>query len=143
MRRRPVSAGINGQPFYTLANFSQPTTADVAGFGITGRNFFRRPGVWNVDMSLFKGFQIGRWRPEFRLEMANVFNHTTWGRPVVTFTANNFMQFVPQSTVRHRRQQPAEHPWSAPHPDRASHVVLRSPPPQTGPPRFMSRRPGQ
>ena len=50
-------------------------------------------------MSLFKGFQVGRWRPEFRLEMANVFNHTTWGRPVVTVTANNFMQFVPQSTV--------------------------------------------
>ncbi len=50
-------------------------------------------------MSVFKGFQIGRWRPEFRLEMANVFNHTTWGRPVVTVTANNFMQFVPQSTV--------------------------------------------
>ncbi len=92
-------AGINGQPFYTLANFSQPTTADVAGFGTTGRNFFRRPGVWNVDLSLFKSVQIGRWQPQFRLEAANVFNHTTWGRPVVAFTANNFMQFVPQSTV--------------------------------------------
>ena len=91
--------GATGEPYYPLANFSQPTGADVAGFGNTGRNFFRRPGVWNVDMSLFKGFQIGRWRPEFRLEMANVFNHTTWGRPVVAFTANNFMQFVPQSTV--------------------------------------------
>ena len=93
------SVGANGQPYYPLANFSQPTGADVAGFGSTGRNFFRRPGVWNVDLSVFKGFQIGRWRPEFRLEMANVFNHTTWGRPVVAFTANNFMQFMPQSTV--------------------------------------------
>ena len=93
------SVGNNGQPYYPLANFSQPTTADVAGFGSTGRNFFRRPGVWNVDLSVFKGFPIGRWHPEFRLEMANVFNHTTWGRPVVTYTANNFMQFTPQSTV--------------------------------------------
>ena len=92
-------AGINGQPFYTLADFSQPTTADVAGFGSTGRNFFRRPGAWNVDFSVFKTLQLGRWKPEFRVEMANVFNHTTWGRPIVTVTANNFMQFVPQSTV--------------------------------------------
>jgi hypothetical protein len=93
------TAGANGQAWYPIANFSQPTGATVAGFGNTGRNFFRRPGVWNVDLSLFKTFEIGRWRPEFRLEMANAFNHTTWGRPVVGFTANNFMQFTPQSTV--------------------------------------------
>jgi hypothetical protein len=93
------SAGANGQAWYPIANFSQPTGADVGGFGNTGRNFFRRPGVWNVDLSVFKTFQIGRWRPEFRLEMANAFNHTTWGRPIVTYTANNFMQFTPQSTV--------------------------------------------
>jgi hypothetical protein len=92
-------AGANGQAWYPIANFSQPTGANVAGFGNTARNFFRRPGVWNVDLSLFKTFQVGRWRPEFRLEMANAFNHTTWGRPVVTYTANNFMQFTPQSTV--------------------------------------------
>jgi hypothetical protein len=93
------SAGANGEAWYPVANFAQPTGANVAGFGNTGRNFFRRPSVWNVDLSVFKGFQVGRWRPEFRVEMANVFNHTTWGRPVITPTANNFMQFVPQSTV--------------------------------------------
>jgi hypothetical protein len=92
-------AGATGTPWYPVSAFTQPTTADVAGFGTTGRNFFRRPGVWNVDLGLFKAIPVGRWRPEFRLEMANVFNHTTWGRPVVTVTANNFMQFVPQSTV--------------------------------------------
>ena len=100
--------------------------ANVAGFGNTLRNFFRRPGVWNVDLSVFKTMQIGRWRPEFRLEMANVFNHTTWGRPVVTFTANNFMQFMPQSTVV-RRHQPAEHSRVAPDTDRAAHAVLIRP----------------
>jgi len=92
-------AGINGQAWYPVTSISQPTTTDVAGFGTTGRNFFRRPGVWDVDLGVFKTLAIGRWRPEFRVEMANVFNHTTWGRPVVTVTANNFMQFVPQSTV--------------------------------------------
>jgi hypothetical protein len=91
--------GITGEPFYPLANFAQPTGANVGGFGNTGRNFFRRPGIWNVDMSVFKTFELGRWHPEFRLEMANVFNHTNWGRPVVSYTANNFMQFTPQSTV--------------------------------------------
>jgi hypothetical protein len=93
------SVGITGEPYYPLGNFAQPTGANVAGFGNTGRNFFRRPGIWNVDMSVFKSFEVGRWRPEFRLEMANVFNHTNWGRPVVSYTANNFMQFTPQSTV--------------------------------------------
>jgi hypothetical protein len=92
--------GANGQAWYPVANFSQPVGADVAGFGNTGRNFFRRPGVWNVDLSVFKTFQVGRWRPEFRLEMANAFNHTTWGRPIIApFGAPNYMQFVPQSTV--------------------------------------------
>ncbi len=98
-RRRPARRASTAEPYYPLANFSQPTGADVAGFGNTLRNYFRRPSVWNVDMSVFKSFQIGRWRPEFRLEAANVFNHTVWGRPVVGFTANNFMQFTPQSTV--------------------------------------------
>ncbi len=91
--------GTSGEPHYPLANFSQPTGVGVEGFGNTGRNFFRKPGIWNVDLSLFKSFQIGRWRPEFRIEAANVLNHTNWGRPVISPTANNFMQFTPQSTV--------------------------------------------
>jgi hypothetical protein len=91
--------GVNGEAYYPLANFSQPTGVGVEGFGNTGRNFFRRPGIWNVDLSLFKSFQIGRLRPELRIEAVNALNHTNWGRPVVAFTANNFMQFVPQSTV--------------------------------------------
>ncbi len=90
-------AGAAGVPWYPIANFSQPTGANVGGFGNTGRNFFRRPGIWNVDLSVFKTFDIGRWRPEFRLEMANAFNHTVWGAPVTGFTANNFMQFTPGS----------------------------------------------
>ncbi len=118
--------GINGQPYYPLANFSQPTGANVAGFGNTLRNYFRRPSVWNVDMSVFKSFQIGRWRPEFRLEAANVFNHTVWGRPVVGFTANNFMQFTPQSTVVDNTNQ-QNTPGSRAGTDRAAHAVLVGP----------------
>ena len=93
------SVGSATDPYYPLEIFSQPVGANVAGFGNSGRNAFRRPSIWNVDLSLFKSIQIGRWRPEFRIEAANVFNHTNWGRPVVTYTANNFMRFIPQSTV--------------------------------------------
>ena len=48
-----------------------------------------------MDLSLFKSFQVGRVRPEIRIEVANVFNHANWGAPVTTFTANNFLQFMP------------------------------------------------
>jgi hypothetical protein len=53
--------------------------------------------VWNVDMSLFKSFQVGRVRPEIRIEVANVFNHVNWSNPVTTFTANNFLEFTPSN----------------------------------------------
>jgi hypothetical protein len=93
----PVGRVGSSEPYYPLSIFSQPTGADVAGFGNSGRNRFRRPSVWNADLSLFKSFQVGRIRPEFRIEAANVFNHPNWGAPVTTFTANNFMQFTPSS----------------------------------------------
>ncbi len=103
--------GSSTEPYYALEIFSQPTGADVAGFGNSGRNRFRRPPVWNVDMSLFKTFQIGRVQPQIRLEAANVFNHTTWNAPgmpvlaitqliggaLTNFTANNFMRFTPSN----------------------------------------------
>jgi hypothetical protein len=48
-----------------------------------------------MDLSLFKSFQVGRVRPEIRIEAANLFNHPNWGAPVTSFTANNFLQFIP------------------------------------------------
>jgi len=76
--------------------FSQPTGANVAGFGNTGRSEFRRPRVWNVDASLFKSFRVSeRIKPEFRIEMANLFNHTNFGAPVTGFTDINFLKFTP------------------------------------------------
>ena len=66
--------------YYDKSLFSQPSGLDVAGFGNTKRNFFRRPAQWNVDFSLFKAFPIGRFRPEFRLDVANLFNPGTGAR---------------------------------------------------------------
>jgi hypothetical protein len=92
------TAGDATEQWYDKSLFSQPTGLGAEGFGNTGRSSFRRPSVWNVDLSLFKSFQVGsRTRAELRIEAANVFNHPNWGNPVNTFTANNFMQFIPGS----------------------------------------------
>ena len=91
------AVGSSTEPYYSRDLFSQPTGLGAEGFGTSGRNHFRRPGVWNLDLSLFKAFAIGRLRPELRLEAFNVFNHPNWGAPVTTFTANNFLQFTPSS----------------------------------------------
>jgi hypothetical protein len=97
---KPEPIGGVGSPtdtYYDKSLFSQPTGLDVNGFGTSKRDQFRRPNVWNVDLSLFKAFQVGRVRPEIRIEAVNVFNHPNWGAPVTTFTANNFLQFIPAS----------------------------------------------
>jgi hypothetical protein len=91
----PIGAVGSSETYYDKSLFSQPTGADYNGFGTSLRNEFRRPSVWNVDLSLFKAFQVGRVRPEIRIEAANVFNHVNWSNPVTTFTANNFLQFTP------------------------------------------------
>jgi hypothetical protein len=87
--------GSNTVPWYDKSLFSQPTGANIAGFGNSRRNQFRTPGVWNVDMGLFRSFPMGRFRPEIRIEAQNVFNHTNWGRPVTTFTSPLYLTFLP------------------------------------------------
>jgi hypothetical protein len=86
------------ETYYDKSLFSQPAGTSVQGFGSSARNQFRRPRVWNLDLSLFKQFRITeRIQPEFRIEGVNIFNHVNWGAPVTTFTANNFLQFTPGS----------------------------------------------
>ncbi len=85
------------QPYYDKSLFSQPAGLDIAGFGNTKRNFFRRPSQWNVDFSIFKAFPVGRFRPELRMDFANIFNHVNWGAPNTSFTSPNFMLYTPTS----------------------------------------------
>jgi len=89
------TAGSATEPWYDKSLFSQPTGANAAGFGNSARNQFRTPGVWNVDLGLFRSFPMGRFRPEIRIEATNVFNHTNWGRPNLTFTSPQFLTFAP------------------------------------------------
>jgi outer membrane receptor protein involved in Fe transport len=89
--------GSSTETWYDKSLFSQPTGANVAGYGNSRRNQFRTPGVWNVDLSLFRSFPMGRFRPELRIEARNVFNHTNWGRPNRTFTSPLFLTFAPSA----------------------------------------------
>jgi hypothetical protein len=94
----PKPTGTSGsatEPWYDKANYSQPTGLGRDGFGTSRRNQFRTPPVWNVDLGLFRSFPMGRFRPELRIEAQNVFNHTNWGRPDITFTSPTFMTFTP------------------------------------------------
>ncbi len=97
---KPVgSAGSTTEPYYPVEIFSQPSGTGREGFGSSGRNRFRRPPLWNADLSLFKAFSIGRLRPEIRIEARNVFNNVNWGTPVTGITSLNFMRFTPSSAL--------------------------------------------
>jgi hypothetical protein len=95
---------------YDKSLFSQPSGLDVAGFGNTKRNFFRRPAQTNLDLSFFKTFPFGRYRPEFRVEIANVMNTRNWGAPNTSITSPLFLTWSRSSvdttaTPGYRRMQ--------------------------------------
>ncbi|HXK58734.1 MAG TPA: TonB-dependent receptor, partial [Acidobacteriota bacterium] len=95
---KPVGKVGASEPYYDRSLFSQPTGIGKEGFGNTDRSSFRRPPVWNLDLSLFKVFRAGeRVRPEIRIEAVNIFNHVNWGAPVTTFTDPRFLEFIPSS----------------------------------------------
>jgi hypothetical protein len=56
-------------------------TTGVSDFGpypaaMNARNAFRSPGYWNVDMGIYKAFDLTeRFKLQFRAEMYNAFNH--------------------------------------------------------------------
>jgi hypothetical protein len=71
-----------------IARFSQPAMGE---FGNTGRNFFRQPGAWNVDLSILKRTALTeRFNLEIRADMTNAFNHPTFGAPTATLTSTIF-----------------------------------------------------
>ena len=87
-------------PYYSPASFAQPGNK----WGNTGRNQFRGPSVWNLDMGLFRGFPVGRYRVEFRATASNVLNHARWGNPNTDFTDPSFMTIRDVMEVRGRVQ---------------------------------------
>ena len=71
-----------------LAKFSTPAPGEM---GNTGRNYFRGPGGWNLNLSLAKRTRItGSQILEIRADSTNVLNHPTFGFPTLTSTATTF-----------------------------------------------------
>jgi hypothetical protein len=83
-----ISDPNTGQPhtpneWVSRAPFLQLNPVTQAGqFGNEGRNVVRGPGIEDVDLSLFKYFNIDeRRRIQFRAECFNLLNHPNFGLP--------------------------------------------------------------
>jgi hypothetical protein len=83
-----ISDPNTGQPhtpseWVSRAPFLQLNPVTQAGqFGNEGRNVVRGPGIEDVDVSLFRNFDIGESRRvQFRAECFNLFNHPNFGLP--------------------------------------------------------------
>jgi len=83
-----ISDPNTGQPhtpneWVSRAPFLQLNPQTQAGqFGNEGRNVVRGPGIENVDLSLFKYFNIDETkRVQFRAECFNLLNHPNFGLP--------------------------------------------------------------
>ena len=70
------------------AKFSLPAPGE---FSNVGRNYFRGPGGYFVNLSLAKRTSIvGRQILEIRADSTNVLNHPTFGFPTLTTTSGTF-----------------------------------------------------
>jgi hypothetical protein len=71
-------AGQSGSQWLNAAAFQRPADGQ---YGTMTRNELRLPGLWNVDASLMKNFNITEGaKVTFRAEAFNLFNHTqVWG----------------------------------------------------------------
>jgi hypothetical protein len=68
----------------TIASWLNPCAFGIpsGSFGNLGRNAFRGPAVYTMDMSLFKNVPIREdWKLQLRVEVFNVFNRQNWDTP--------------------------------------------------------------
>jgi hypothetical protein len=84
-----VLHGINtGNPWFATSSFSQPTGVN---FGTTGRNIMSGPGLFALNLSLFKSFKIReRGNIEFRAETFNFTNTPQFSNPSGSLTSSTF-----------------------------------------------------
>lgn len=73
------------QSWYNPCAFAIPPSIDgvqtATRFGNAGRGMLRGPRSTNVDLSIFKDFQLERTVLQFRAEFFNLFNHPIFGLP--------------------------------------------------------------
>jgi len=81
--------GINvGNPWFSTSSFAQPTGVR---FGTTGRNIFSGPGLFALNLALFKTFKMGeRASLELRAETFNFTNSPQFSNPQTSLTNSTF-----------------------------------------------------
>ena len=84
-----VLHGINvGNPWFSTASFTQPTGVR---FGTSGRNPFSGPGLFALNLALFKNFKIGeKMNMELRAETFNFTNTPQFSNPQTSITNSSY-----------------------------------------------------
>lgn len=78
------------EPFYDPTAWVNVTEQR---YGTTGRNQFRGPGFWTLNMSVFRTFPLnGRARLQFRVEGFSLANQPQWSNPNGSVTSGSFMR---------------------------------------------------
>jgi hypothetical protein len=84
----PAQGGRSVTRWFNTAAFAQPAPGAL---GDLGRNTERGPGVNNLDLALFKNFELGRgMRLQFRVESFNALNHTQFAGVSTNIASSNF-----------------------------------------------------
>jgi len=80
--------GINTNPWFSTSSFTQPTGPV---FGNVGRNVLSGPGLFDLNLSLFKDFKITeRWQFELRCDSFNLTNTPEFNNPGTDITSSTF-----------------------------------------------------
>ena len=99
--QRTISqGGLAADQVRTTASWINPCAFGIpnntGAFGNLGRNVFRGPAVFNMDLSLFKSFVLAEdMRLQLRAEAFNVFNIQNWDVPSVLTLNSNATTIAP------------------------------------------------
>ena len=88
-----------GNPWFSTSSFTQPVGAGV--FGTSGRNILSGPGMFRIDLSMFKTFQMTeRFKMEIRAESFDFTNTPAFSNPNGSCCSSNNASFgIIQGTV--------------------------------------------
>ncbi|MBL8292602.1 MAG: hypothetical protein JNN08_12240, partial [Bryobacterales bacterium] len=82
---RPLGPNLDNRLPQTLANGTTRLTPITDTVNWNARNFFRGPGAWTVDASLFKNFQLAeKVQLRFTADFFNMLNHPLDNNPNAT-----------------------------------------------------------
>ena len=77
--------------YFTPEERAKFATPDAGGFTNTGRNYFRGPGGYFVNLSLAKRTRtVGNQTLEIRADSTNTLNHPIFDFPTLTATSTTF-----------------------------------------------------